>query len=36
MITVGADGRPEAVKMEAAVVDGHLENASHADKVRTW
>ena len=35
MITVGADGRPKAVKMEAAVVDGVLESASHADKVRT-
>lgn len=35
MVTVGADGRPKAVKMEAAVVDGRLESASHADKVRT-
>jgi len=35
MITVGTDGRPKAVKMEAAVVDGCLESASHADKVRT-
>jgi hypothetical protein len=35
MITVGADGRPKAVKMEAAVVDGCLESAGHADKVRT-
>jgi PPOX class probable F420-dependent enzyme len=35
MITVGADGRPKAVKMEAAVVDGFLESASHAGKVRT-
>jgi hypothetical protein len=34
MITVGSDGRPKAVKMEAAVVDGCLESASHADKVR--
>lgn len=35
MITVGDDGRPKAVKMEAAVVEGCLESASHADKVRT-
>jgi Pyridoxamine 5'-phosphate oxidase len=35
MITVGADGCPKAVKMEAAVVDGGLQSASHADKVRT-
>ncbi|HXY45483.1 MAG TPA: pyridoxamine 5'-phosphate oxidase family protein [Acidimicrobiales bacterium] len=35
MITVGVDGRPKAVKMEAAVVEGCLESASHADKVRT-
>jgi hypothetical protein len=35
MITVGADNRPKAVKMEAAIVDGFLESASHADKVRT-
>jgi hypothetical protein len=35
MITVGADGRPKAVKMEAAVVESCLESASHADKVRT-
>lgn len=35
MITVGAGGRPKAVKMEAAVVDGFLESASHADKVRS-
>lgn len=35
MITVGADGRPKAVKMEAAFVNGYLESASHADKVRT-
>jgi hypothetical protein len=35
MITVGADGLPKAVKMEAAVVSGVLESASHADKVRT-
>jgi len=35
MITVGADGRPKAVKMEAAIVEGCLESASHADKVRT-
>jgi hypothetical protein len=35
MITVSTDGRPKAVKMEAAVVDGCLESASHADKVRT-
>lgn len=35
MITVGGDGRPKAVMMEAAVVDGRLESASHADKVRT-
>jgi hypothetical protein len=35
MITVGSDGRPKAVKMEAAIVDGCLESASHADKVRT-
>jgi Pyridoxamine 5'-phosphate oxidase len=35
MITIGADGRPKAVKMEAAVVEGRLESASHADKVRT-
>jgi hypothetical protein len=34
MITVGSDSRPKAVKMEAAVVDGCLESASHADKVR--
>lgn len=33
MIIVGSDGRPKAVKMEAAVVDGYLESASHADKV---
>jgi hypothetical protein len=35
MITVGGDGRPKAVKMEAAEVDGNLESASHADKLRT-
>ncbi len=35
MITVGADCRPKAVKMEAAVVDGRLESAGHADKVRS-
>ncbi len=35
MITVGSDGRTKAVKMEAALVDGCLESASHADKVRT-
>jgi hypothetical protein len=35
MITVGADGRPKAVKMEAAVIDGRPESTSHADKVRT-
>jgi hypothetical protein len=35
MITVGPDDRPKAVKMEAAMVEGCLESASHADKVRT-
>ncbi len=35
MITVGGDGRPRAVKIEAAMVDGVLESASHADKLRT-
>lgn len=35
MVTVGSDGRPKAVKMEAALVEGHLESAGHADKVRT-
>ncbi len=35
MVTVGSDGRGKAVKMEAAVVDGVLESAGHADKVRT-
>ena len=33
MIIVGSDGRPKAVKMEVAGVDGYLESASHADKV---
>lgn len=35
MITVDGNNRPKAVKMEAAVVDGCLQSASHADKVRT-
>lgn len=35
MITVDVRGRPKAVKIEAAMVDGCLESASHADKVRT-
>lgn len=35
MITVGADGRPKAAKIELALVDGRFESASHADKVRT-
>jgi hypothetical protein len=35
MITVESGNRPKAVKVEAAVVDGCLQSASHADKVRT-
>jgi Pyridoxamine 5'-phosphate oxidase len=35
MITVGDDGRPKVVKVEAALVDDCLESASHADKLPT-
>jgi hypothetical protein len=35
MITIGDDARAKAVKMEATVVDGCLQSASHADKLRT-
>jgi hypothetical protein len=35
MNTVGIDGRTESGEMEAPLVDGCLESASHADKVGT-
>lgn len=35
MITVGADGRPKAVRVGVAVVDGRLWSSGTADRART-
>ncbi|MCV7177431.1 pyridoxamine 5'-phosphate oxidase family protein [Mycolicibacterium sphagni] len=35
MLTVGADGRPKAAKMEPAIVDDQLLSIGHRHKVRT-